>query len=383
MSAGPAPLRARLALLAALALAGAGCRRRAASEAVRPGAPPPRPAVCDRLAIGEEPPLSSESDGAEGVALAVAPGGVLAAWLSHGEGGRASASLRLLDAEGRPRGAPRAVAELAPAPATAVIPAIGIDERGAYWLCTWDDRAGCGAVPIDPAGPRASGARRALGTGACFAPATEPGRGLSVVRADPGGWRAVPVAASPGAPAGPVLAPAGDRWIARARDGAIAYVADGALFVRGRDGAPRPPLARPDGAVVRLALQRAPFGYVLAWSEQGRAATSMQRLGEDLAPLGERESIGVGGGGVAITSVGDESWVATADAGGAIAVVRLARAERRAGLDAVRPAGINDIAIAPSAIGAVVAYAAIRPDRSPAVFALGARCAAGAAPRPR
>jgi hypothetical protein len=361
---------ARCALvLAALSLGAWSCRRQ---QQTAPPAPLP---PCDRLVASDEVSLSVEGSPAEGIALASAGDGALATWLGHDEQAQAFAALVRLDANGRPTGATRVATMLVPPPAAAVVPSLLVNDATA-WLITWDDRSGCRAGAFDARTGAPRGEPRALGSGACFAPAIEPSRGPTVVQSTPAGWTVVPVVA--GQAPGPVVAPAGDRWIARASDGVIVFVGDGEIVVR-RPGGDARAVSRVEGDVAFLAIERAAEGYVLAWSPR-RGGTRVQRLTPELGPWGGPERFSTGGSGLALARVRDEVWVATADAAGMLGVIRVRRGARSWGPETSRQGTIRAVSIAAVGDGAVLAYAAER-VLGPSVFAFGIRCAAGEATR--
>jgi hypothetical protein len=223
-------------------------------------------------------------------------------------------------------------------------------------------------------------------SGACFAAAIESGDRATLLASSPEGWRSVAIDPRGGGAVSPPIAPAGDRWLARASDGVTAFTSgERSVYVRrpGAAGSERA-IAQAPASVTQLAVERLETGYLVAWSHQGARGATAQFLADDLSPTGDPEDLPVGAAGLALARWRrGEAWVAAADATGALEVVRLFRGGRAQGLSIVRSGAVSAVAIAPTNAGAVVAYAIERDGRR-AVYAFGARCrAADGTPRPR
>lgn len=350
-----------------------GCRRHPRAAAAHPTDAHPL-AHCHHLVATEDTLLSEPESPAEGIALATVRGGAIAAWLARDVDGRAQAILQRLDGTGRPTMPARVMTLLAPPPAAVVVPSVAVI-RDQGWLVVWDDRNGCRAVVFDveTLTPRAEPVF--LGMGACFAPALEPERGPTVVQSTEQGWVVRRITGTEPSP--PILAPRGDRWVARARDGTTAFVADGQLWARRTfQGTPVVVTSVPQD-VQWLALERSENGYVLAWSLGSPGGVFLQRLTAALEPQGEPKRYGTGGAGLDIAPVGPETWVVTADPTGPIGIVRIQKQKPTPSrsLEVMRPGTIRQVAVAGTEDGATIAYVA---DRAfgPMVHAFGVRCAA-------
>ncbi len=351
----------REAVLVGLALATVtACRRPRAHRSARNADDEPAVA-CPALQIGEETRLSDVETGAEGASIARVADVAIAAWIEHPASGSAVVMARWLTADGRAGPPAFGVGDLAPPPASAVLPSVARVDDG-VWIVFADDLRGCRASRVGIGGGRTMQGPVTVGPGVCFAPAIDTSRSVTVVLQTATGWRAAPLERAGQDPMRyPIVAPAGDRWMARADDGTMATSrAAGTvdeIEVRRADGRGSRVIAT-GPSLAQLAIERVRWGYAVAWTPRGASQTTVLRLDDALQDIDGAENIDAGGGGLAIARWQDEAWVATSSRSGDLRVVRFARHDRRPGIDAPRTGTVSDVGVAALRSGGVLAWSA-------------------------